>query len=149
MIQVLIRPQFEAVIVAEWVETIVRAALAQENVSPEADLSVVITDDDEIRLLNAQFRGVDTPTDVLSFVEEETDAPFVAAPDEPPYLGDVIVSYPRALAQASERQHSVEDELRLLVVHGVLHLLGYDHDTPEKEALMWARQDRILVQLKV
>ncbi len=149
MIQVLIRPQFSTAVAAEWVEAIARVVLAQENIAPEADLSVVITDDDEIHGLNAQFRGVDAPTDVLSFVEQETESPFVGAPDEPPYLGDVIVSYPRALAQAGEQGHSVDDELRLLIVHGILHLLGYDHETPEQEALMWARQDAILARIEV
>ncbi|MBN1934628.1 MAG: rRNA maturation RNase YbeY [Anaerolineae bacterium] len=148
MIQVLIRPQFEATIAAEWVETIARVVLARENISLEADLSVVITDDDEIHTLNAQFRGIDAPTDVLSFVEEETDVPFVSAPDELSYLGDVIVSYPRAQAQAGELGHGIEDELRLLIVHGVLHLLGYDHATPEEEALMWSQQDQVLAQFK-
>ncbi len=147
MIQVLIRPPFETVVSIEWVEQTVHAVLAAEHVSIEADLSVVITGDDEIQALNAQFRGVDAPTDVLAFAEEETEVPFVNAPDELPYLGDVIVSYPRAQAQAVEQGHGVDDELRLLIVHGVLHLLGYDHAQPDDEALMWARQNEILAQL--
>jgi len=68
--------------------------------------------------------------------------------DEPPYLGDVIVSLPRAREQAAEHGHSTMQELRLLVVHGVLHLLGYDHATPAEEAAMWARQDAILQRVQ-
>lgn len=148
MIQVLIRPPFEAAVSAGWVEYVVGAVLNYEQVAQEADLSVVITDDDEIRALNAQFRGVDEPTDVLAFAEEETELPFVNAPDELPYLGDVIVSYPRAQVQAVEQGHGVDDELRLLIVHGVLHLLGYDHALPDEEKLMWERQNEILSQIQ-
>jgi probable rRNA maturation factor len=117
----------------------------------EASLSVVITDDTEIQALNRQFRGTDAPTDVLSFGQEPPESdhkqagvPFVASPEEPSYLGDVILSYPRAVEQAVEHGISTEQELRLLIVHGVLHLLGYDHATPEQEAEMWARQDACL-----
>ena len=118
-----------------------------EAVRLDASLSIVITDDAEIQALNHQFRGIDAPTDVLSFGEEppetdhkQTGFSFVAAPEEPPYLGDVILSYPRAAEQAVEHGQSTEQELRLLIVHGVLHLLGYDHATPDQEAEMWARQ---------
>lgn len=149
MIQALIQPSFENQVQAEFVEQVVQAVLAHESVSPEADVSIVITDDAEIQSLNAQFRGVDAPTDVLAFAEEATKQPFVAAPDELPYLGDVIISFPRAQVQAQEVGHAVDDELRLLIVHGVLHLLGYDHDEPEKEVRMWARQDQILARWKV
>ena len=81
---------------------------------------------------------------MLSFGQEPTGKAFVSAPDQPPYLGDVVISFARAQDQAAEPSRSVEDELRTLVVHGVLHLLGYDHATPEEEARMWARQDAIL-----
>lgn len=144
MIQVLIRPQIEGQVQAEFVERVVRVVLEREAVSAEADVSIVLTDDAEIQSLNAQFGEVDAPTDVLSFAQEETDQPFVYAPDELPYLGDVIISFPRAQSQAQEQNHSTLDELRLLIVHGVLHLLGYDHATPSEEAQMWARQDMIL-----
>ena len=145
MIQILIRPQVEQ-IRSEFVEQIVYAVLECESVSSEADVSIVLTDDAEIQALNAQFRGIDAPTDVLSFAEEETEQPFVNAPDELPYLGDVIISFSRAQSQAQEQEHSTQDELRLLIVHGVLHLLGYDHATPAEKAQMWARQDEILTR---
>jgi probable rRNA maturation factor len=147
MIQVLIRPQFQAEVQAEFVEQVARIVLEQEFPLAEADLSVVIADDAEVQSLNLQFRGVDAPTDVLAFGEEETELLFVTAPTVPPYLGDVILSFSRAQAQAQEFDHSIADELKLLIVHGVLHLLGYDHATPEAKATMWARQDAILAIL--
>jgi probable rRNA maturation factor len=110
----------------------------------EGQVTVVITDDEGIQQLNRQFLGHDQPTDVLAFGTGDGEEPFVAAPEAGGYWGDVIVSYPRASEQAAEQSHPVERELRLLVIHGVLHLLGYDHATEEDRAAMWARQDEIL-----
>jgi probable rRNA maturation factor len=119
---------------------------------PTAELTLVVTDDAAVQALNRDYRGVDAPTDVLSFAaqEEADDAPELA--DLPPelaaelanYLGDVIIAYPYATRQASHYQNSVAAELRLLAVHGVLHLLGYDHATPDEEAAMWTLQSTIL-----
>jgi probable rRNA maturation factor len=148
MVDVLIRPEFEQHVVAEDVLRAAHAVLQAEGASPETALSIVITDDDEIRSLNRQFRHVDAPTDVLAFADDPTEQAFVTAPDEPPYLGDVIVSYPRARVQSATQRHSTAAELRLLIVHGVLHLLGYDHATKEEQARMWARQDAILSTLQ-
>jgi probable rRNA maturation factor len=106
---------------------------------------LVVTDDETVRTLNRTYLDVDAPTDVLSFGGESPD--FVAAPDAERYLGDVIISYPRAQAQAAAAGHPLEAELALLVVHGVLHLLGYDHIRPEDKAVMWKRQADILAQL--
>jgi probable rRNA maturation factor len=148
MVDVLIRPEFEKHVLAEDVLRAAHAVLQAEGASPEAALSIVITDDDEIRSLNRQFRHVDAPTDVLAFADDPTEQAFVTAPDEPPYLGDVIVSYPRARVQSATQRHSAAAELRLLIVHGVLHLLGYDHATKAEQAQMWARQESILSTLK-
>jgi len=106
------------------------------------ELTVLITDDERLRELNRRYRGVDSPTDVLAFGGRAEG--FVEAPGAAIYLGDVVISYPHVLAQAEEQGHSPERELALLVIHGVLHLLGYDHTTPEEEAIMWARQEAIL-----
>jgi probable rRNA maturation factor len=104
------------------------------------DVSVVITDDAEIARLNQQFRGVSGPTDVLSF---EPDPSFPGAPDElRRYLGDVLVSLPRAQEQAESAGHSVAYELAYLVAHGTLHLLGYDHADEEERLKMWALQEQ-------
>jgi probable rRNA maturation factor len=101
--------------------------------------------------LNLEYRGIDTPTDVLAFsAREDLREPgvvFVVAPEAEAYLGDVIISYPRATRQAEVAGHSVANELCLLAVHGVLHLLGYDHATAEEESAMWAVQDAVLAGL--
>jgi probable rRNA maturation factor len=123
--------------------------LAHENVQGDAELTVAITDDDEIHTLNRKHRGVDAPTDVLSFAETTTGAPFVAAPGEPAYLGDVVISFPRAEAQAKAGGHPVASELTLLVVHGVLHLLGHDHARAREKRKMWTAQADILRELGV
>ena len=115
--------------------------LQQAGAQP-SDFTIVITDDAELHELNRRFLGIDAPTDVLSFPTDETD------PDTGlPYLGDILISYPRAAAQASAGKHSVQDELRLLVVHGTLHLLGYDHATPADKARMWELQGEALKRL--
>jgi probable rRNA maturation factor len=144
VVRVLVQTTTQAAVDTEELERTARLVLELEHVATEASLTVVITDDKEIQALNRQFRGVDAPTDVLAFAEEEAGQVFVDGSDEPPYLGDVIVSLPRARVQAAEQGHSTAQELRLLVAHGVLHLLGYDHAAPDEEAAMWARQDEIL-----
>jgi probable rRNA maturation factor len=126
------------------------ALLALQNVDmPGSEVTVVVTGDDEVRTLNRQFRGVDAPTDVLSFPAQESAAGFVSAPEASNYLGDVVIALPFTARQAVEVRHPLADELRLLVVHGVLHLAGYDHAEPDDEAAMWARQDTILARLEL
>jgi len=121
-----------------------QAVLTYEGITEPTDLSIVIDKDDRLQELNSQFLGIDAPTDVLSFPSGETDPETGKS-----YLGDIIISFPRALAQASEAGHSPEAEVQLLLVHGVLHLLGYDHaESTEKEA-MWAAQKAVLTQLGV
>jgi probable rRNA maturation factor len=144
VVRVLVQATTEARMNTEEVERTARLVLELEHVAPEASLTVVLTDDKEIQALNRQFRGIDAPTDVLAFAEEEAGQVFVDGSDDPPYLGDVIVSLPQARVQAAEHGHSTAQELRLLVAHGVLHLLGYDHAAPADEAAMWARQEEIL-----
>jgi probable rRNA maturation factor len=132
---------------ARRLQEVALKTLASENVSDEIELTIVITGDKEIHDLNRRYRGVDAPTDVLAFGEGVTDAHFVAAPGEPTCLGDVIISYPRAKAQAHSAGHSVAAELRLLVVHGVLHLVGYDHAEPDEKRKMWTAQNKVLREL--
>jgi probable rRNA maturation factor len=131
---------------AARLQAAVATVLAQHEAQPDTTLSVVIAEDDFVQTLNRQYRGVDTPTDVLSFA---ADAPPVEIPDEPPYLGDLIIAYPYAAAQALRAGHALNDSLTLLVVHGTLHLLGYDHDTLENRTRMWSAQERALVALGV
>lgn len=131
-------------------EMLRRAALAtllHQN-APSVEVAVVVTDDESLRELNRRFRGIDAPTDVLAF-PDETRGPFVGAPGFPRYLGDVVISFPRAQEQAGQAGHPVEAELQLLVVHGVLHLLGYDDQSEPERAKMWAAQEAILKALGV
>jgi probable rRNA maturation factor len=106
-------------------------------------VSVVITDDDEIQQMNRQYRGVDAPTDVLSFGDEPLPG------EAEPYLGDLILSLPYIQRQAEAEGHTLSDELALAVIHGTLHLLGYDHDTRAHQDLMWNRQEEALRALNV
>jgi probable rRNA maturation factor len=139
-------PRFAGEVDEEMLRRVTAEALRHEGIEGEIALSVVITDDGAVRELNREFRDVDAPTDVLAFgTGEESD--FVTAPGEPAYLGDVIISYPRAVIQAEEYGHSINRELALLTVHGVLHLLGYDHVDEVERTEMWARQNEILESL--
>lgn len=141
-VEVQIAPAFTDLVSADRLRIAAESVLGYEGV--DGQVTLVITDDQGIRELNRDFLGIDAPTDVLAFSAQEGDGSFVAAPEMRGYLGDVILSYPRALAQAGEFGHSVELEFNLLIVHGILHLLGYDHTGEEEKAIMWARQDTIL-----
>ncbi len=123
--------------------------LDQHEIDSESMLSVVIARDEQVQALNQQFRGVDAPTDVLSFPADVLPMSPNAEDIEPPYLGDLIIAYPYTVQQAEEAGHPVEDELVLLVIHGTLHLLGYDHDTAEHQDEMWAEQTAALEQAGV
>jgi probable rRNA maturation factor len=126
------------------------AIAARVGVSPEADWSLTFVDDAQIQQLNRDYRGLDKPTDVLSFSQLEGDDE-VIVPEEAglQILGDVIISTPTAARHAHERGHAVDAELALLITHGLLHLLGEDHDTPENKAHMWKRQQDVLDHLGV
>lgn len=120
-------------------------ALEQEG-EGAAWLSVQVVDDASIRVLNRDYRGLDRPTDVLSFPMEE-GTQIAAIPDG--FLGDIVISLDKALAQAAEYGHSPLRELSFLTVHGVLHLLGWDHMEPEAAAKMYKRQEEILEKMGV
>ncbi|MBN1665932.1 MAG: rRNA maturation RNase YbeY [Anaerolineales bacterium] len=120
-------------------------ALVLETLAPAlAEATVVIEDDDFIQTLNRDYREIDAPTDVLSFSADFTDPE-----NEAPYLGDVIISYPQANRQAEHGGHPVEAEIQLLLVHGLLHLLGFDHADEQGKAEMWAIQQQFLDQLGI
>ena len=144
MINLEIDPQFETKVESILIEGAAQITLRHQSNLPNPALTIVITGDQQIQELNQQYRDVDTPTDVLSFQTE-----FIDPENQAHYLGDVIISFPRAAEQAQKRGHPVEDELQLLVVHGVLHLLGHDHVEQEVKARMWKAQDEILRQLGV
>jgi probable rRNA maturation factor len=115
--------------------------LSLEGVPDSAELSIAVVGIDEMAHLNEQYRGVEGPTDVLSF---GCDDPCPAGTDEPITLGDVIIAPEVAEAQAAELGTTVEAELNLLLVHGVLHLLGYEHEADDAAAAMAARERDLL-----
>jgi len=126
---------------------VVERALSVAGVRGTPELTLVITDDATIRKLNREYRGLEETTDVLSFSMTEGSSP-ATWPGQRPYLGDVVISYPRAVKQAGAAGHPVQAELDLLAAHGVLHLLGYDHATAKEKRLMWELQDAILSHVK-
>lgn len=117
------------------------AVLRGEQIAGPVILTVTLVDDDEIRQINARHRQIDKATDVLSFPLVDDSGSFALPPGLPRELGDVIVSYPRAVAQAEEYGHPVERELTYLIVHGVLHILGHDHEQPGEQAVMREREE--------
>ena len=125
---------------------LLRHAAISENVTGESELSLTFVDNDKIHDLNREYRGIDRPTDVISFALEETleDEVEIVGEDIPRILGDIIISIPKAKEQAVEYGHSFERELGFLAVHGLLHLLGYDHGTNEEEQIMFGKQEEIL-----
>ncbi len=141
-----VAPAFAGAVSEDRLRQAAEAALRHED--SLGQVTVVVTDDVGIQELNRDFLGIDAPTDVLSFGAQEASGLFVVAPEAGNYLGDVIISYPRAAAQAAEQGHPAAREIDLLVIHGLLHLLGYDHATEAEQATMWARQDEILTSLK-
>lgn len=110
---------------------------------PDGELSVVLCDDAFIQPLNRDWRGKDRPTDVLSFAQREGEE---ADPDDD-VLGDVVISLQTAARQAEERGHTLDHEVRVLLVHGVLHLLGYDHEQDDEAEEMEALERELLAEL--
>ena len=153
-IDVLIDEEFERRLEASWLQKIAQQVLFAQGISSNAELSLVITSQESMQELNRKYRGKDKPTDVLAFAmlpaeKEETEAiPFVTAPDGVLHLGEVIISYPQAVIQAEEHGHSVKREITILLIHGVLHLLGYEHNKPELEREMRARESEILSRIE-
>ncbi len=145
-VDVQVDDEYQAEVAADDLTRAVAVALDREG-QPNAEVTVVVTSDEAVAELNRQFRNVAGPTDVLSFSAVEPAPGFVAAPDAPAYLGDIIIAFPFTRHQAAEANRPLRDELRLLAVHGTLHLLGYDHSEPDDETRMWARQDEILAGL--
>lgn len=144
MIHLTIDKRYQPINIDGMVIKAAETALKNQGVSLQADLSVVITGDQKLKKLNTQFRGKKHTTDVLSFPSGEFNDGKGHG-----YLGDVIISLPRARAQAKAGGHNLYEELQLLTVHGILHLLGHDHGDAQEEARMWAAQDEILNKLGV
>jgi len=130
----------------EQIRLAVTTTLQQHHHLSSVELTVVISDNETVQQLNQDYRGVNKPTDVLSFGNDSDD---FALPNEviTSYLGDIIIAYPIAEMQAKNAGHTILEEIILLVVHGTLHLLGFDHDTPSKKAAMWQAQQQVMTAL--
>ena len=123
----------------------IKAALKYEGFKRAAEVSVTLVDDNAIHAINLEHRGVDRPTDVLSFPMFDEDFEGEAA-----VLGDIVISLERAKAQAEEYGHSYEREIAFLTVHSVLHLLGYDHEEGEEaERVMFEKQEAVLMKIRM
>jgi len=150
-INVLIDENLEEKLEVGWLKKIAEKVFAFHGISANVELGLVITTEERIKQLNRDYLGRDEPTDVLAFStrEEGADLPlFVQPPDGVLHLGEVIISYPQAVIQAEEYQHSIKKELAILIIHGVLHLLGYKDDTPELELMMRTREVMILSHIE-
>ena len=152
-INILFEEGYERCIEESWLENMVVKVLVAQDVDSKVEVSLVIAGQERVHQLNLSYLGRNAPTDVLAFsmLPEPSGrdiAPFVVPPNGVKHLGEVIISYPQAVIQAQEHHHSIKRETVILIIHGVLHLLGYDHDKPEPEREMRAREAEILAGLE-
>lgn len=138
---------------ARWTELAERlalaalTALAQRGIAPiHGELSVLLVDDEQIQTYNRLYRGKDMPTDVLSFAQLEGEGPDITSlpPGFPLPLGDIVISIPRMREQAAEFGHGEEREFGFLLIHGLLHLLGFDHQNDADARLMLTTTEELL-----
>ena len=137
MIHIEVNPSLQTSPAPDILEHAAMATLAHQPA--DGDLTIVLTDDIQLHELNQEYLGIDAPTDVLSFPASETDPETARR-----YLGDILISVPRAKEQARTAGHALDVEVQLLAVHGTLHLLGYDHAEAEEKTRMWKAQAEIL-----
>ena len=149
-IDVLIGEGFEGYLEEDWLRSIAKRVLIAQEVNSETELGLVIASQERIQQLNRDYLGHDRPTDVIAFsllpessVGEDLPS-FVPPPDGVSHLGEVIISYPQAVVQAEEQGHSIKREITILIIHGILHLLGYEDEKPELKRQMEAREQEIL-----
>lgn len=136
-----------------WLKNTVKAVLISEKIKEPVALDLLITDDRQIHRINKKYRGIDSPTDVLSFAlneknSEGLDIEFPPEQDGIRNIGEIIISFPRVCEQADEHGVSVDEELTLMITHGVLHLLGYDHIDDSDAKKMSQREKSITAKIK-
>jgi len=148
-IEIEILEAYQPLVDVDLLQQAIGCVLAAERA--QGDVTVMITADETVADLNQQFLDKEGPTDVLSFPAMDEESDFVLPPEEAetPYLGDIIIALPFTQRQAQRLGRPLRHELALLVIHGTLHLLGYDHATPEEKAEMWDRQNAILHGLDI
>jgi probable rRNA maturation factor len=146
-INVLYDEGFENSVSEDWLRDVAQQALLSEG-QDDAEMGILITGQERIRSLHKEYMGEDSPTDVLSFAMREKGPAgtpdFVFPEGDALHLGEVIISLPQAEIQAKEHKHSVKKEVAVLLIHGILHLLGFDHDRPESREKMQDRETAIL-----
>lgn len=139
-----IAPSFENSTDLPNFNDLVFSVFKDQEIPRESDVTIAVVDDDHIQKLNREFLGIDKPTDVLAFPAGHID------PDtDHRNIGDVVISFPRAKDQADSAGHLLSSELSLLTVHGLLHLIGFDHDRPESEDEMWQVQSKALMEMGI
>lgn len=151
-IAISVEEEFRGLVDRDRIKRIAQKVLEAEGMASPYEVSLMFTDSATVQKLNRDYRGVDEPTDVIAFYmlpQDGDDSSFVLPPDGVTHLGEVIISYPQAAEQAGEQGHPVEQELALLIIHGILHLLGYDHEQPEEEVKMRAREQELLGKLEL
>jgi len=149
--EILINNELDAEDVGSYEELIARGfsiASRLEGLPEATEVSVTFVDDAMIQILNRDYRGIDAPTDVLSFPQDD-DWGFELPTEMPRILGDIVISLERARDQARDFGHGVEREVVYLAVHGFFHLLGYDHHNPEEQSLMREREELVLGELSL
>ena len=153
-VDVQIFPAFTRRLPKAWLRKVAEQALDTQDEPGSLSISLVIADDETVHNLNLEYLGLDETTDVLAFPlweSRENEAleadGFILPPEETAPLGEVVISYPQAARQAREGKRPIRSEMALLIVHGVLHLLGYDHADAQQERHMWARQDEVLARV--
>ena len=153
-INLIVEGEFTGCPDADWFQHVVAQVLGAQDAGGNAEIGLVITDQEKVQELNRAYRGEDRPTDVLAFYmtaaggqPESESTQFVSPPDGMRHLGEVVISYPQAVIQAQEHRHSINKELAILIIHGVLHLLGYDHEDTQQKQKMSAREQIILNEI--
>ncbi len=132
------------------IEICTAAALEEEEISDDAEVSVTSVDNERIRELNEEFRNIDRETDVLSFPLGDDENGYEIDPDNDAImLGDIVISLEQAARQAEEYGHSYRREVAFLITHSLFHLLGYDHVNGEEEKLMFSKQEKVLDKLGI
>lgn len=132
------------------INTVVKKALEMQQVTADVELSIVITDNNSIRKINKEFRDKDMPTDVLSFPGyEPEEIEEVKKSEELMVIGDIIISKEKVVEQAKEYENTFEREFAYLLVHGILHLLGYDHMEESEKIVMRENEEKILSELNL
>jgi probable rRNA maturation factor len=147
--EVLINSELESEDVSCYEDLIARGfeiAARHEGLQDLIEVSVTFVDDNSIHELNRDYRGVDRPTDVLSFPQDD-DEGFTVLHGMPHVLGDIIISLERAREQAHDYGHSLTREVLYLAVHGFFHLLGYDHHSPDEQSQMREKEEKVLGEL--